>query len=1832
MVATGAEVIADDSSAGTEAAQASQTADTPSADATADLLADALTSYSEAPSSTSEIVFIDTSVDNLDTLIGSIDPDFEIILLDTGRDGVEQIADILSNRSDLDAIHIISHGSEGILNLGTANLSLASMNNEYFDELLVISNALSENADLLIYGCNFGEGVEGGLAAARLAQLTGSDVAASIDPTGHADLGGDWDLELVEGVIETDVVVSDAAQDEWHSLLANEAPIDISVDETAHDVDDNAITVIGTQTGSQNMTDTLTSGRTVTVTVVANEVSVEIRDASNNLLNTVHVIGHSDPDIGGSAPVPVVVALPDGGFIVVTQVEGYIANANWGTGILGQVFDADGNLVLAIPQFHNSEYGFLISGDSGSYNNNNTDQVNPTVDIDGGGVITVSWNNVSSGLLEQRQFSILGPAVSEGATTGTVVTTLTGTDPDGDALIYSIVGGDSNFEIIGDEIRVKVGASLDYDVATSHTLTIRATDTGALTYDEQFTIAVTHLNIASVGLPTITGTVTDNQTLTADTSGISDADGLGAFSYQWLRDGGAISGATASTYTLGDADIGALISVEVSYTDGYGTSEGPLTSAQTAAVVNINEAPTDLSIDPVSDDIASNSITIIGSQTGSQFTTATLTSGNTVTISVSGSEVYAQMNTSGGTPIGSSFLVLGNASNGDINNGTPNPVIAALPDGGFIVATQVAGYVDSGNWGEAIIAKVYDAAGNLVTVTPEFNGGSEGFILSNSSAGNTDQINATLDVDADGMITASWNNTTLGQFEQRTFRIGPFVEESTASGTVIATFSSIDPDSSDTATYSLVSDPSGNFEVVGDEIRLKAGATIDYSTNPSHLLTLRITDSGGLTHDEQFMIAVIDPNTAPVGLPAITGTITEDQTLTADTSGISDADGLGAFSYQWLRDGGVIAGATASTYTLVGVDVGALISVEVSYTDGIGTNEGPLTSVQTAAVANLNDAPTFDVGDGAVVTNIDSGYSFARDAVLQSDGKIITVGYTSSTLVVTRHNTDGTIDTSFGGGDGIVSSDFFSGLEYGYAVELQSDGKILVAGRSATNDFLLVRYNTDGTPDTSFGGGDGVVTTDFSGGLDFANDIVVQADGKIVLAGRMYNGSNYDFAVVRYLSDGSLDTSFSGDGKVDLNLPNSDSGEAITLQSDGKILVAGSSNNGANDFTVFRLNTDGSLDTSFSGDGIANASISSGADIPYGIAVQSDGKILLAGNANDQIALARFNTDGTIDTSFSGDGSLITNVQNYGFGSDVKVQSDGKILVAGSSHPGGPYNFVVTRYNSDGSLDTSFGGGDGIVITDINGEQNKARSLIIQPNGKIIVAGEINTSGITNFGLVRYNSDGTLDTDFDLNTTLGGAVAYTEDGAAVVLDSDVVISDDELDALNSGNGNYSGATVTLTRNGGVSSDDVFSFSDGNGITLSGSNLIKNGQIIASFDTTTTSGQLVVTFTNANGETPTSTNVDNIVQQITYANSNNSPPGSVQVDWLFNDGNSGSQGSGGALTDTGNVTVNITAVNDAPVGIPTITGTVTEGQTLTADTSGISDGDGLGPFTYQWLRNGGVIAGATASTYTLGDTDVGTQISVRVSYTDGYGTNEGPLISIQTATINSEDTSFVPTPEDDNNQPTTDIPEEETPQEPGEEPQSDPEDDNQNEEVDLPDYIDGQTVAQPAANSNETPEPVAEKNLAHEELHGEAVETELSEMVSEIPVETVIEAVPKIEAKFELQKLDRSALAAALDKSLSDLQEHNNMLGVTPAKVSLGVGGMLSAGVVSWVFRGGTLLSALLATVPTWKRYDPLIVLSSNRPKVEELEEDELSKVERVFESASKAHNNSRDQS
>jgi uncharacterized delta-60 repeat protein len=317
-----------------------------------------------------------------------------------------------------------------------------------------------------------------------------------------------------------------------------------------------------------------------------------------------------------------------------------------------------------------------------------------------------------------------------------------------------------------------------------------------------------------------------------------------------------------------------------------------------------------------------------------------------------------------------------------------------------------------------------------------------------------------------------------------------------------------------------------------------------------------------------------------------------------------------------------------------------------------------------------------------------------------------------------------------------VRTNIGSSHDLNNAIAVQSDGKIILAGLSnavdpdgaaaSSNQSALVRYLPDGSLDNSFGG-NGKLITAMSPESDYITCLAIQPDGKIVAAGTTKN-YNYDFSIARYNPDGSLDSSFDGDGKVFTPIPGGavpgGSVSCMAIQPNGKIVVAGA--NGLPNINVIRYNTDGSLDNSFDSDGIRTINIGGGG--VSSIAIQSDGKIVLAGSA----VMIRLNSDGSLDNSFDGDGKLTTAI---GGSISLAILNDGKILVAGSYNS----DFGIAKYNGNGTIDNSFDG-DGMVTTDLGGNEG-ITSITIQTDGKILVFG----SGT----LVRYNNNGSLDSSFD---------------------------------------------------------------------------------------------------------------------------------------------------------------------------------------------------------------------------------------------------------------------------------------------------------------------------------------------------------------------------------------------------------------------------------------------------------------------------------------------------
>ncbi len=386
--------------------------------------------------------------------------------------------------------------------------------------------------------------------------------------------------------------------------------------------------------------------------------------------------------------------------------------------------------------------------------------------------------------------------------------------------------------------------------------------------------------------------------------------------------------------------------------------------------------------------------------------------------------------------------------------------------------------------------------------------------------------------------------------------------------------------------------------------------------------------------------------------------------------------------------------------------------------------------------------PSF--GTGGLVTG-DFG-SEARAVAIQADGKIVATGRGK----LARYNTDGSLDPSFG--DAGVASTFFgaSSLLAG-GVVIQADGKIVIAGGKQLGnsfDFAVARFNTDGSPDTTFGTG-GVVTTDFASDVDSASAVAIQADGKIVLAGivtAIPSGSfGLDFGLVRYNTDGTLDPTFGTGGLVrtDLSPLSRDHANAVAIQADGQIVAAGNANDsGGTDIALVRYNTDGSLDETFGTGGVVSTDdFAPRSAIAHALAIQADGKIVAAGQVDTDFALVRYNTDGSLDTTF-GTGGLVTT--DFGFGiADrafaVAIQADGKIVTTGTVFRAGGIAdvFALARYNTDGSLDTTFGVA-GLVTNDFALDSVLAFDVAIQADGKIVAAGRVFDGTRSFFALARY--------------------------------------------------------------------------------------------------------------------------------------------------------------------------------------------------------------------------------------------------------------------------------------------------------------------------------------------------------------------------------------------------------------------------------------------------------------------------------------------------------------
>jgi len=394
--------------------------------------------------------------------------------------------------------------------------------------------------------------------------------------------------------------------------------------------------------------------------------------------------------------------------------------------------------------------------------------------------------------------------------------------------------------------------------------------------------------------------------------------------------------------------------------------------------------------------------------------------------------------------------------------------------------------------------------------------------------------------------------------------------------------------------------------------------------------------------------------------------------------------------------------------------------------------------------------PTFGVG-GRVTTSF-PGNGGVLGLVIQPDGKIVAAGPSGVGFALARYEANGNLDSTFGSA-GKVTTDSPGFLFFATSIARQSNGKLVVAG-SAINvnsgglNFGLARYNSNGSLDTTFGGA-GTVTTDFGVGFAQPNAVGIQTDNKIVAAGYVSrindDGTGQDFALARYNPDGSPDITFGVSGKVITNVAAFGEGIAgLAIQPDNSVLVAGvarfTSAASSSTFTLARYLESGVLDSSFGTNGIVTTDFG-----PFSQAVAigtpRPNTVIAAGSAGNDFALAQYDSFGHLDPSFGAGGKVTTDLFGGTDGAwSMVVRPNGKIVLGGTAFVDATFAFAIAQYTSSGALDTTFGNGGKVATSFPGSRQDVVRSLALQTDGRL-VAGGISTQATSDvFALARYGS------------------------------------------------------------------------------------------------------------------------------------------------------------------------------------------------------------------------------------------------------------------------------------------------------------------------------------------------------------------------------------------------------------------------------------------------------------------------------------------------------------
>jgi uncharacterized delta-60 repeat protein len=454
--------------------------------------------------------------------------------------------------------------------------------------------------------------------------------------------------------------------------------------------------------------------------------------------------------------------------------------------------------------------------------------------------------------------------------------------------------------------------------------------------------------------------------------------------------------------------------------------------------------------------------------------------------------------------------------------------------------------------------------------------------------------------------------------------------------------------------------------------------------------------------------------------------------------------------------------------------------------------------------AAAGDLDTSFGTNGVVWTDFDyksSYYSWPRSVAIQADGKVLVSGITYysedgysgyTAIVLSRYTADGNLDSTFGaGGKAVVP--FGSNAET-YSMAIQNDGKIVIVatttlalrfvGGDGFNYFYIIRLNSDGSLDTSFGDNGKTVVKTTEKIHRRAYGVTIQTDGKIVAVGQSYYDYGYHIIAVRLEQDGSIDTSFGTDGIVFLKENSIVSiGKTVAVQEDGKIIIVG--NYLGDHFVTIRYNSNGTLDSTFGQNGIIYTQF-----LDYGgspiysasqyVTLQSDGKIIVSGYVNNYFAAVRYNKNGELDSSFGTDGKAIVSdiilfIESADFHPNtIAIQSDDKIVITGAEKNSG--KFTAARLTANGQLDTTFGQ-QGLATID-KYHAGWGYAVAVQPNGRIVATGTMEQGGKIAFAVARLLGDGspavtTNDVTVATASTATSGGNVTDGGSASVIERGV---------------------------------------------------------------------------------------------------------------------------------------------------------------------------------------------------------------------------------------------------------------------------------------------------------------------------------------------------------------------------------------------------------------------------------------------------------------------------